>query len=76
MQFQTPNAFYLLLLLPVLAWFIYWSMRRKRQAAEVLGDLELIDRLSLRVSPSRERVKPVLVGACVLFLVLALARPQ
>ncbi len=29
MQFHTPDAFYLLLLLPVLAWFIYWSLRRK-----------------------------------------------
>ena len=76
MQFQTPNAFYLLLLLPVLAWFIYWSMRRKRKAAEALGDVTLIDRLSLRVSPSRERVKPALIGAAVLFLVLAIARPQ
>lgn len=76
MQFQTPDAFYLLLLLPALAWFVYWSLRRKRRAARALGDVELIDRLSLGVSSARDRVKPVLLGAAILFVVLALARPQ
>ena len=69
MQFQTPDAFWLLLLLPALAWFFFWSLRRKRRAAERLGDVALIERLSLRVSPTRERVKPALIGAAVLFLV-------
>ncbi len=76
MQFATPDAFYLWLLLPALAWFLAWTKKRRRQAVEKLGDLALLDRLSLRVSAVRERVKPALVGAALFFLVLALARPQ
>ncbi len=76
MQFATPDAFYLWLLLPALAWFLIWSKKRRRQAIEKLGDLALLERLSLRVSATRELVKPALVGAAVFFLVLAIARPQ
>ena len=76
MQFATPDAFYLWLLLPALAWFLVWTNKRRRQAVEKLGDVALLDRLSLRVSATRERVKPALVGAALFFLVLALARPQ
>ncbi len=76
MQFQTPNAFFLWLLLPVLAWFLYWSLRRRAKVAQALGDVELVERLSLRVSPTRERIKSALVGAAVLFVVIAIARPQ
>ena len=76
MQFATPDAFYLWLLLPALAWFLVWSKKRRRKAIEKLGELALLDRLSLRVSATRDRVKPALVGAAVFFLVLALARPQ
>ncbi len=76
MQFATPDAFYLWLLLPALAWFLVWSRKRRRKAIEKLGELALLDRLSLRVSATRDRVKPALVGAAVFFLVLALARPQ
>ena len=76
MQFATPDAFYLWLLLPALAWFLVWTNKRRRQAVEKLGDVALLDRLSLRVSATRDRVKPALVGAALFFLVLALARPQ
>jgi Ca-activated chloride channel family protein len=76
MQFQTPEAFFLWGLLPVLAWFSYWSLRRRRRLARTLGDAELIERLSLRVSPPRDRIKAVLIGASVFFLVTAIARPQ
>lgn len=76
MQFQAPNAFFLWLLLPVLVGFFYWNVRRRRKRAEALGDVELIERMSLGVSPNRERIKPVLVGVAVFFLVIAIARPQ
>lgn len=76
MQFQTPNAFFLWLLLPVLAGFVYWSLRRRTKVTRALGDTELVERLSLRVSPMRDRVKPILLGAAVFFLVIAIARPQ
>jgi Ca-activated chloride channel family protein len=76
MQFATPEAFYGLLLLPVLAAFFLWSGRRTRRAAATLGESRLIDRLSLGVSRRRDRWKAGLVLAGIFFLVVAIARPQ
>ncbi len=76
MQFATPEAFYGLLLLPVLAAFFLWSARRTRSAASILGESRLIERLSLGVSRGRDRWKAALVLAGIFFLVLAIARPQ
>jgi Ca-activated chloride channel family protein len=76
MQFATPEAFYGLLLLPVLAAFFLLSGRRTRSAASILGESRLIERLSLGVSQGRDRFKAALVLAGIFWLVLALARPQ
>lgn len=76
MQFATPEAFYLLGLLPALAVFFFWTARRRERLKNSLGDARLIERLSLRVSPVRDRFKPALLLSGVFFLVLALARPQ
>jgi Ca-activated chloride channel family protein len=76
MQFAEPRAFYLLLLIPALAALFVWSSRAKRRAAARLGDRSLVDRLSLGVSPFRDRAKSALFVAGLLFLILALARPQ
>jgi Ca-activated chloride channel family protein len=76
MQFAAPEAFYWLLLLPPLAGFLAWSGRRRRRAAERLGEPPLIERLSLGMSRARDRWKATLLLAGFLFLVLAIARPQ
>lgn len=76
MQFAAPEAFYWLLLVPALFGFLFWSGRRKRRAAERLGELTLIERLSLGTSRARDRWKVGLLLAGLVFLVLALARPQ
>jgi len=76
MQFATPEAFYWLLLLPVLVSFLAWSGRRRGRAAERLAEPTLLERLSLGVSRVRDRWKASLVFVGVFFLVLALARPQ
>lgn len=76
MQFAEPDAFYLLLLLPALAVLFFWASRAKRRAAERLGDRALVRRLSLGVSPFRDRVKSLLFVGGLSFLVVALARPQ
>ncbi len=76
MQFATPSAFYGLLLLPVLFFFLLWSGRRKGKAAERLAEPRLLERLSLGVSRRRDRWKAALLLVGVFFLVLAIARPQ
>jgi Ca-activated chloride channel family protein len=76
MQFAAPDAFYGLLLLPLLLGFLLWTARRRARAVERLGEPGLIGRLSLGVSRSRDRWKASLVLAAVFFLVLAIARPQ
>ncbi|HEY7700002.1 MAG TPA: VWA domain-containing protein, partial [Vicinamibacteria bacterium] len=76
MQFATPEAFYLLLLLPALVGFLVWSGGRRRRAAERLGEPTLIERLSLGMSRARDRAKAILLLAGLFFLVLAIARPQ
>lgn len=76
MQFATPEAFYWLLLIPALFGFLVWSGRRRRRAAERLGEPSLIERLSLGMSRARDRWKAILLLTGLLFLVVALARPQ
>lgn len=76
MQFADPEAFYWLLLLPILVGFFVWAQRRRRRVIEKLGDPTLVERLSLGVSRTRERFKSALLIAGLFFLVLALARPQ
>jgi Ca-activated chloride channel family protein len=76
MQFAAPQALYGLLLLPVLFAFFLWSGRRRRKAAESLGEPGLIEKLSLGVSRGRDRGKTALFLTGLLFLVLAMARPQ
>ena len=76
MQFATPEAFYWLLLLPALVFFLVWSGRRRGRVAERLAEPTLIERLSLGVSRSRDRWKASLLLVGVFFLVLAIARPQ
>ena len=76
MQFATPEAFYWMLLLPALVFFLVWSGRRRGRAAERLAEPTLIERLSLGVSRARDRWKASLLLVGVFFLLLAIARPQ
>ena len=76
MQFATPSAFYGLLLLPALVFFLVWSGRRKGKAGEQFAEPSLLERLSLGVSRGRDRWKASLLLVGVFFIVLAIARPQ
>lgn len=76
MRFAAPEYLWLLFGLPVLAALYVLSFRRRRRALEALGELRLVRRLSTSASTERRVIKAVLVGGAVLFLILALARPQ
>lgn len=66
MRFGDPQAFYLLLCVPVFALFYWWAFRRKRKALYAFGAPELVDKLASGVSRMRQGIKSSLV--CVGFL--------
>src|SRR2546425_13208468 len=76
MRFAAPGYLWLLLGLPVLIGLLVLSFRRRRRALEVFGDLRLVRRLSTSASLERRVIKATLLVGAVLFLILALARPQ
>jgi len=75
-RFANYPALYLLLLIPVLIIFFYLVFRWKRQAMQRFGSLLLLQQLTPALSRKRQIWKIVLSLAAVLFLILALARPQ
>jgi Ca-activated chloride channel family protein len=77
MQFAQPQFLYLgLLLIPLVALFIYWGKRQQRKALEKLGNEKLIQRLSANINWNGRRWQTILVLLGLTFLVVALARPQ
>jgi Ca-activated chloride channel family protein len=76
MRFGDPQAFWLLLLVPLLTLFLLRSFRSRRRALSAFGSPQLIRKLTSATSRVRQGIKSGLVVSGVLFLVLALVRPQ
>lgn len=76
MRFSTPDAAWLLLLLPLLAFFVLWAARRRRADLQRFAAAEVVDRLTRTARPGIAVWKGLLFSAGVLFLVLALTGPQ
>ena len=76
MRFGSPEAFWYLLLLPVLFGLFVWSYRRRRMALERFGAQELVDKLTVATSRPRQAVKVGLLLVSFLFIVLALVEPR
>lgn len=75
-RFETPEYLYLLLLLPVLAVAHYLWMLRKKRNLKRYGDPTLLKPLMKDVSRLRTEIKFWLLQFSLLFLIIALARPQ
>jgi Ca-activated chloride channel homolog len=75
-RFAYINFLYLLVLVPALIAFFIYAFRRKRKALALFGNLDLVKLLSASVSRKRQVWKAGVLVAAVLFLVIALARPQ
>ncbi len=73
MHWQNSLYLYLLILVPILTVFFILVWKRKQKALQVLGELSL---LKLFYNPQNEKWKMTLLSLSVLFIVLALARPQ
>jgi Ca-activated chloride channel family protein len=75
-RFVSPQALWLLLLVPaaVIAYGVFFGVRRRRLAR--LGDAALVARMTAGVSMARKLVRAALMVAALGLTALALARPQ
>ncbi len=73
MRFESPWTFVLLLLLPVL---LYWGHTRKQRAALRFSSVHLLQAAGISPRQRLLSLLPALRVAALVFLVIALARPQ
>ena len=76
MRFAAAGYLWLLAGLPVLGGLLALSFHRRRRSLEEVGDLGLVRRLTTSASLEKRIIKASLFMLSVLFLTLALARPQ
>ena len=77
MNFASPNILWLLLVIPpALLAFFWWSARVRQKLMTQFIQARLLPGLIAGVSPSRQKTRALLVVGAVVFLLLALARPQ
>ncbi|NLN72674.1 MAG: VWA domain-containing protein [Bacteroidales bacterium] len=75
-RFANDTYLYLLLLIPVLVLVHYLYRYFQKRQSEKIGDLELIKKLSPSFSKKRLHIKFWIWIVAILFVILALARPQ
>jgi len=76
MRFFQPIYLLGLLLIPLLGIFYWWAISRKKRVLARFGDIPLIMRAAGGISFARQASKAVMLLLAVLFLALAVARPQ
>ena len=77
MRFATPEYFYVgVFAIALIGLFVLWSARKKRRLLELFADKKLISGLIANFSVQKRRYKYLLLFLGLIFLVLALARPQ
>lgn len=76
MIFEDSNILYSLLILPTVAFILYWSSARKKSDMKRMGNPVLIKNLSNSVNYSGRRLCLILWFMSVGMMLIALARPQ
>ena len=76
MRVEYPNIFWLLLLLPALAIFFWWAMRTRQKLLAQFIEIRLLTQLTVGVSQARQKFRFWILTLAVMFLIVALARPQ
>src|SRR5579863_8471848 len=77
MRFAASKMFWLLLIVvPPLIFFLWWEWRKRQQLITQFISARLLGHLKVGVSPSRQKARMALMVLAVIFLGLALARPQ
>ncbi len=75
-RFAQIYALHLMWLIPLLIVFYFFAFRAKKRAMQKFGNLELLKKLSRNTSRARQFGKISLILFAIMFLVIALARPQ
>ncbi len=75
-RFGSNEALFALLLIPLLAGFLWFALWQKRKALERFGETELVRKLAATVSRRGVMAKRILLLVGLTLLILALARPQ
>lgn len=76
MRFAYPVYLHVLWLIPLLLFLFLWTARRRQHSLDRFGESHLVTKLLVTVSRRRQKVKLFLLLLTVLFLGLAIARPQ
>ena len=76
MTFALPNTLWLLLLVPALVAFLWWTWRTKERLIAQFVQSRLLAQLTVGVSKQRQKLRLGLLVASVALAILALARPQ
>jgi Ca-activated chloride channel family protein len=76
MRFENPQFFWLLMCVPILATFFFWSIRDRWNSLKVFADLAIVNKLTRDLSRARQYGKYILITCGFFFSVLALAGPQ
>ena len=75
-RFGSPEYLYLLLLLPLMVVLFVYAVKARHRALERFADRALLPKLMPEASPARLKLRFVLLTLAILFMILALARPQ
>lgn len=76
MRFAYPVYLHILWLIPVFAIVFLWMAKLRQRSLERFGENHLVAKLSTTVSRRRQKAKMILLLLTLLFLGLAVARPQ
>ena len=77
MRFEHPNILWLLLVIPpALLSFFWWAMRSRQKSLAQFIQARLLSALTVGISPARRKIRLGCLVLAVIFLVVALARPQ
>ena len=76
-QLAKPQLLWLLpLIITPLVFFFIWAWRRRQELIAQFVTARLLSQLKVGVSPARQKARMAMVVGAVLFIILALARPQ
>jgi len=76
MTVAAPQMLWLLLIVPALLVFFWWSMRVRRKLMAQFIQARLLPGLIAGVSPTRQKIRAGLILAAIVFFIIALARLQ
>lgn len=77
MSFASPHMLWsLLVIMPALVLFFWWAWRERQRLMTQFIQARLLPGLISGISPTRQKLRLVLITGAVALLILALARPQ